>query len=223
MTLSKLFAAWSLPLVALLLLAPPATASDAQKRFRVIAMGDSLTDQKVGGGKYLTRLGSLCPKSSFESKGKGGQMVNQMRKRFGRDVLGKGHSHVIILGGVNDLYSDLTAGRTVAKISSDLGAMYAAARKQGMKVVALTVAPWGGFKDFSERRAETTRQLNAWILKQKADGKVDAVVETGPLLSCGDADRLCDGMGKKDGLHWTSAAHEKLGDALHKQVFSGCE
>ncbi len=207
-------------------LAPPALAgeqADAKgTRYRVLAMGDSLTDTRSGGGKYLAYLARKCPESRFESQGKGGQMVNQMRRRFPRDVLGKGHGHVLILGGVNDLYSDQTAGRTVAKISGDLGAMYAAAKARGLRVVAMTVAPWGGFKHFSPRRAATTRELNAWILKQKAEGKVDAVIETGPLLSCGDPDRLCEGLGMKDGLHWTAAAHEKLGQALHEALFPDC-
>ena len=46
-------------------------------------------------------------------------MVNQMRRRFDDDVFGPGkpaYTHVIVFGGVNDLYSDLTAGRTPALI-----------------------------------------------------------------------------------------------------------
>jgi lysophospholipase L1-like esterase len=209
-------------LAAALLLAPPGLAKDTGTRYRLVAMGDSLTDTKAGGGQFLSYLAKKCPGSRFESKGKGGQMVNQMRRRFARDALGKDHSHVLIFGGVNDLYSDETAGRTVAKITGDLAAMYEAARARGLKVVALTVAPWGGFKHFTPRRAETTRQLNAWILQQKEEGKIDAVLATGPVLSCGDDDRLCPGLGRKDGLHLTAAGQEKLGEALHRQVFSDC-
>ena len=47
-----------------------------------------------------------------------------------------GYTHVIVFGGVNDLYSDITAKRTVAKIESDLSTMYASAREHGAKVVA---------------------------------------------------------------------------------------
>jgi lysophospholipase L1-like esterase len=211
---------------ALLLLALPVVAQaqdqPAGAVFRVVAMGDSLTDTRVGGGKFLSYLAKKCPQSRFESKGKGGQMVNQMRKRFARDVLGKGYTHVLIMGGVNDLYSDKTAGRTVAKIQSDLAAMYAAARAQGMKVIALTVAPWGGFSHHTPARAVTTRQLNSWIMSQQTEGAVDAAVDTGPVLSCGDPERLCEGLGRKDGLHWAPAGHEKLGEALFARVFSGC-
>lgn len=222
MPLSRLAPAALVAASAVLALARPAVALDPAPRWRVELMGDSLSDPRAAGGGFLRRPAERCSDSTFASQGKGGQMVNQMRRRFARDVLARKPTHVVILGGVNDLYSDQTAGRTVAKITADLGAMYAAARADGAKVIALTVAPWGGFKHFSERRAATTRELNAWITAQLAAGKVDHVLDTGPLLSCGNPDRLCDGLGMKDGLHWTKAGHEKVGEALAAGFFAGC-
>ncbi|HEY6459787.1 MAG TPA: hypothetical protein VIY73_06535, partial [Polyangiaceae bacterium] len=69
----------------------------------VAAMGDSLSDPRVGGGKYLDRLRARCPRSRFDSYGKGGEMVNQMRRRFEREVFAPGnpaYTHVIVFGGV---------------------------------------------------------------------------------------------------------------------------
>src|ERR1019366_5187418 len=116
---------------------PPSTAPVV-----VAAIGDSLSDPRVGGGKYLDVLRKRCPQSRFDSYGKGGEMVNQMRHRFDDDIFGPGkpaYTHVIVFGGVNDLYSDLTAGRTPALIERDLTAMYESAHKHGAKVVAVTV------------------------------------------------------------------------------------
>src|SRR5579872_5040513 len=107
----------------------PAVASTPAP-FVVAAMGDSLSDPRVGGGKYLDVLRKRCPLSRFDSYGKGGEMVNQMRRRFAGDIFAPGkprYTHVIVFGGVNDLYSDLTAGRTPALIERDLTAMYQAA------------------------------------------------------------------------------------------------
>ncbi|HVU02327.1 MAG TPA: SGNH/GDSL hydrolase family protein [Polyangiaceae bacterium] len=196
--------------------------------YRVAAVGDSLTDVKVGGGLYLEYLSERCPKSQFDAFGKGGEMVNQMRKRFVRDLWDgtrPPYTHVIVFGGVNDLYSDLTAGRTVKKIERDLGAMYAAAREHGAKVVAIDVAPWGGFKKyFTDLRAETTHELNAWILAQPKAGTVDSAVDAHALLSCGDAEVLCPAFAKphKDGLHFGPEGHRKLAAALADAVFSDC-
>jgi lysophospholipase L1-like esterase len=155
-------------------------------------------------------------------------MVNQMRRRYEAQILSRPsgtYTHLIVFGGVNDLYSDLTAGRSVAKISADLAYIYDSARARGMKVVAITVAPWGGFKRYyNDSRARTTRELNAWIGSRVAEGSVDFVVDAYALLSCGDAERLCDDyeLRHKDGLHFNQAGHEKLGAAIYATAFSDC-
>lgn len=212
--------------------ASPATGSRKKQKVTVAAIGDSLTDAKSHGGGYLDYLRKKCPKSRFDNHGKGGQMVNQMRKRFAADVLGEGvpdkpaYTHVIVFGGVNDLYSDQTAGRTPEKIESDLLRMYKAAKAKNMRVVALTVAPWGGFKKyFNTSRKKATAEVNKWIGAQVAAKNVDHVVDAFALLSCGDVDKLCPKFAEpfKDGLHFGPAGHEVLGKALHEKVFSDCE
>lgn len=195
------------------------------------AIGDSLTSESSGGGGYLKRLRELCPESRFDDHGVGGQMVNQMRRRFVREVLGGGgahgpgprYDHVIVFGGVNDLYSDLTAGRTVRKITADLTAMYGEARARGVRVVALTVAPWGGFtRYFNPSREAATRELNRWILSQVAAGTVAGAVDTFPLLACGNA--LCADVSRPytDGLHFGPEGHRRIANALHRDVFGDC-
>lgn len=194
----------------------------------VALVGDSITDFRVAGGGYVRYLEERCPASRFTNYAKGGAMVNQMRARFEAELANQPRgtfSHVVIFGGVNDLYSDETAGRTVPKIEADLTALYAEARALGARVVAITVAPWGGFtRWFTSHRAQTTRELNAWILGQAADGTVDATVDAFALLSCGDADRLCERYerARPDGLHPGKAGHEVLGAALYEAAFRGC-
>lgn len=192
--------------------------------YRVAAVGDSLTDTRSHGGKYLTYLQRQCPESTFDNYGVGGEMVNQMRRRFVRQVLATAgrYTHVLVFGGVNDLYSDLTAGRTPEKISRDLAWMYQQAHDAGIEVVALTVAPWGGFRRyFNAKRSESTKKLNQWIQRESG---ADAVVDAYALLSCGDPERLCPEYMKpfRDGLHFGERGHEVLGKALHESVFASC-
>jgi lysophospholipase L1-like esterase len=207
--------------------APPPGSPARKRRYAVAAIGDSLTDPRSHGGLYLRYLAERCPKSRFDSYGKGGEMVNQMRRRFASDVLAlPGYTHVIVFGGVNDLYSDLTAGRTVKKIEADLSAMYAAARQRGLAVVAITVTPWGGFsRYYNASRAATTAELNRWILAQPAARAVDRAVDAHPLLSCGDPERLCERYAApfRDGLHFGPEGHKKLAQALFDAAFSDCE
>jgi hypothetical protein len=71
--------------------APTARADPASPSPVVVAaMGDSLSDPRVGGGKYLDVLPKRCPRVRFDSYGKGGEMVNQMRHRFTDDIFGPG-------------------------------------------------------------------------------------------------------------------------------------
>jgi lysophospholipase L1-like esterase len=190
----------------------------------VAALGDSLTDYRSGGGGYLRVLEKRCPESEFVNFGKGGDMVNQMRRRFEAEIASDPaarFTHLVVFGGVNDLYSDETAGRSNAKIERDLSAIYARAHSQGWRVVAVTVAPWGGFSRwFTPKRGAATKDLNAWI----EAGPADAVVDAHALLSCGDADRLCPDYAApfKDGLHFGKKGHEALGEALYRAEFARC-
>ena len=194
----------------------------------VAAMGDSLTDARSSGGKYLDVLRKRCPKSRFDNYGIGGQMVNQMRRRFADDLFAPGkpaYTHVIVFGGVNDLYSDRTAGRTPAGIERDIAAMYEMAHRHGAKVVGITVTPWGGFtRYFNQSRLAATLEVNRWILAQRDTGVIDAAVDAYPLLSCGDPTVLCARFAAPfhDGLHFGPGGHEELGEQLFAQVFSNC-
>jgi lysophospholipase L1-like esterase len=211
---------------------PAATASvspsASRHAYRIAAIGDSLTDPKSHGGGYLDYIRKRCPKTTIDNFGRGGFMVNQMRRRFDSEVAPEGarYTHLIVFGGVNDLYSDLTAFRTPAKIEADLSHMYGGARQRGMKVVALTVAPWGGFtRYFNPSRRAATREVNAWIAAQKQTGAVDSVVDAFALLSCGDEDVLCDRFFApfRDGIHFGPGGHEILGEALYRAAFSDCQ
>jgi lysophospholipase L1-like esterase len=196
----------------------------------VAAMGDSLTDQRSHGGKYLEHLAEKCPESRFDSYGVGGNMVNQMRKRFARDILGSGsaedkphYTHVLILGGINDICSDESAARTNDKIKADLSAMYKMAHNRGIEVIALTLPPWGGFtRYYNKRRARSTFDLNRWIKQQETEQRVEKVVDIFPVLSCGEPEELCEPYGWPDKVHWSKKGHGVVGKVLHERVFSNC-
>lgn len=203
------------------------SAPDTPRVCRVALIGDSFTDRNsAGGGLYVRYLEKRCPESQFVNFAKGGTMVNQMRRKLESGVLvGAAFTHLLVFGGVNDLYSDETAGRTPAKASSDLAAMYATGRSHGLRVVGLTVAPWAGFtRYYNPRRAAATHELNAWILAQPAAGTLDVSIDAFSLLSCGDPERLCPRYEQlhSDGLHFGKAGHEVLGAALYDAEFKHC-
>jgi lysophospholipase L1-like esterase len=185
----------------------------------VLAIGDSLTDPRSNGGGYLKAWRSRCPKCSFTNIGRGGAMVNQMLTQLRRHLLESEdkYSHFIVFGGVNDLYSDLTAKRNTSKIERDLETIYALGHQHGSLVISITVSPWGGFRRwYTEERGSNTIKLNNWIAQQRKIGKVDFVVDSGAVLSCGDPMLLCPNVMKpfRDGLHFGQEGHRRLGESI---------
>lgn len=214
---------------------PPSTdgaqAQKPQKRraYVVAALGDSITDARSGGGGFLKVLRKACPESQFLNFGKGGDMTNQMRRRFEQEIIPRvgvdSINTLLVYGGVNDLYSDLTAGRTNDRIEADLSSIYRTAQDNGLLVIAVTVSPWGGFtKYYNSRRGENTRLLNSWILGQVTHGPVDRAVDSFAPLSCGDPDVLCPAYEANghDGLHPGVKGHEILGQKLLEEAFPDC-
>jgi lysophospholipase L1-like esterase len=209
--------------------APPDRAEPPRKRIdSVLIVGDSLSDEKVGGGGFVKLLRQRCPSVAFDNRAKGGFMVNQMRKRLETEILpeGRRYSHAIVFGGVNDLYSDQTANRTLTRIEADLSRIYEDLRQRGVQVIAITVSPWGGYKRwYTPERGQNTLTLNAWIGDQAPRGNVAETLDSYPLLSCGAPELLCPELALpfKDGLHFGKLGHEKLGEALMRGPFRDCQ
>ncbi len=205
----------------------PAPAPVAPAPTAVLVLGDSLSDEAVGGGGFVKFLRARCPGVLFDNRAKGGFMVNQMRRRLENEVLpsAPAYSHAIVFGGVNDLYSDLTANRKLPRIQADLARIYSLLQARHVRVVAVTVTPWGGFTRYhTPARAEATRSLNEWILASPALGRAHTAVDAYPLLSCGDAEQLCPELAApfKDGLHFGKLGQQRLGEALYQAAFQGC-
>lgn len=223
--------------------APPALAAvgataapQGRRRYVVAAMGDSLTDPKSHGGKYLDVLRERCKQSTFVSFGVGGNMTNMMRKRFLRDVYlendagermaGEGpraFTHVIILGGLGDLLSNETAGRNPKNIADEITKMVDMTHAHGAKAIVMTLPPWSAMRDYNEVRGRMTHEVNAWIQRSAKEGTIDAWFDTRPHLVCGDPEKLCEKFAFKDGIHWSAEGHRVIGEALHQALFADCE
>jgi len=200
----------------------------------VAAIGDSFTDPRSHGGIYLKVLGERCPKSRFQSYGVGGNMANMVRRRFLRDVFGEdppgtptserpAWTHVLVLVGLGDVLSNVTAKRTAGAVQRDLAWMSAETRARGAKSIVLSLPPWAGFRDYDGARAGMARAVNTWIADAGVAGSIDATFDTRAVLSCGQVERLCDRFAAPDRLHWNEAGQRAVGEALHQAAFSDCE
>ncbi|MGE0322432.1 MAG: SGNH/GDSL hydrolase family protein [Polyangiaceae bacterium] len=213
--------------------APP---KPAPKRYVVAAVGDSLTDTRVGGGRYLNYLSQRCPESRFDAYGVGGQRTEHMRWRFLHDVFGVGaarkppaYTHVIVLGGINDLSAGSLSDTRTGRIRDNLRYMYREAHERGLEVVAVEVPPWGLLRGVRDARVQATLDLNSWIASRPGHGEAEYAVDLGPVLRCDERPGVAPGdlcpsyrRFPTDRIHWNAAGHKRVAEVLYQSVFSDC-
>ena len=201
--------------------------------YSVAALGDSLTDTRAGGGLYLRMLAQRCPRSRFDAHGVGGQRTDHMKWRLGRDIWGDGdrratkrpaYSHLIVLGGVNDLVASPRGYANTDSIRRNLLTIWRQARGRGLIVIALTVPPWTSPGPVRDLRIAATDRLNEWMLRQAQEGNVDRVVNIHDRLVAADGVSLDPAYRRfrTDFVHWNERGHQVVADTLYGEVFADC-
>jgi lysophospholipase L1-like esterase len=131
-----------------------------QKKKRVIFFGDSITQQGVEPGGYVTRIDSLCKhenKSSefeFIGSGIGGNKVYDLYLRMDDDVLAKNPDIVVIYIGVNDVWhkSSFGTGPDPDKFEQFYNAILKKLKDKNIRAILCTPAVIGERNDFSNQQ-----------------------------------------------------------------------
>lgn len=131
-----------------------------QKKSKVIFFGDSITQQGVQPGGYITRVDSMCKlenKSSqyeFIGAGIGGNKVYDLYLRMDSDVLMKNPDIVIIYIGVNDVWHKVSSGTgtDADKFENFYNAIIKKLNEKNIKIILCTPAAIGEKTDFSNQQ-----------------------------------------------------------------------
>jgi acyl-CoA thioesterase-1 len=198
----------------------------------IICFGDSLTagfqsptrtnptGQETPYGQFLQeRLG---PSAAIKVSGICGELTGEMTMRFRRDVLEHHPSHVVILGGTNDLGWNAEPG----DIMKNLVKMYELARASQITPIPIAVPSIrldmasGGpdVEAFVQQHLRRRTELNGFIRDyalSKALVLIDLFTATAEPHT-----GLLAAQYSNDGLHLTTAGYQLLADLLHDQVFS---
>lgn len=177
-------------------------------------IGDSLTSHTHSNRMYPSRIMDTLGRGwRVINKGTGGNLTAQMVTRFAADVtaLARAGDYVIIWGGVNDAINDVAAATTEANLQT----MYTAAQAAGMKVIALTIAPWKNYSSWSSGRQALTDAVNAWIMSATPTG-INYKIDMFTLMENSAGDDLfnvtyCD----VDLLHPNEAGLDWIGDFVY--------
>ena len=182
----------------------------SQHTHQIYSFGDSLTVGQAGsGGTYdptlQTNLGNAW---TYNDLGINGSNTADGLARFA-SVTGPGDAEYVIIDiGICDLCFT-TPPNSAATIESNLAAMYLAAHNAGIKVVACTISPFGGYSGWNSTIQATATTVNAWINAKPAnvDYVVDvftALVDSGSQHGQGGYYYLNAAYDSGDGLHWNS-------------------
>jgi len=195
---------------------------------KIVALGDSLT---VG---YLSPVTSLewppyQPYTSFLdemirdtiaktgkavrlqviNEGLNGDLTEGMLSRIDGDVLQLSPSHVIILGGTNDI----GWGIPVAEIYSNLEAMYDKVIRHGMRLIACAVPSIFGYDSLIPPRVRLNKMIYNYC-EAKGAKYVDLFSATADTAT----QRLLSKY-SNDGLHLSAEGYRKVAETIFKEAF----
>jgi lysophospholipase L1-like esterase len=143
-------------------------------RVTIVALGDSTTAgtpgfrspveaPPIGDGNVESQFAYWLergnPRWSVLNRGVNGERSDQIRARFGRDVLSVKPALVIVIAGVNDIYQR----RTAESVQRELELIYDAARAARIVVVAGTIVP---YNTATPAQNAAMHAVNAWIREQ---------------------------------------------------------
>ncbi|MFI9227184.1 SGNH/GDSL hydrolase family protein [Streptomyces rimosus] len=131
--------------------------------------------------------------------------------RLERDVLARPSVRTVVLfEGVNDVRTGTPAHEVVAGLRS----LARRAHERGLRVVAATIAPCGGFPDCTAAVEERRTAVNAALRARGAD--VDAVLDFDAVLrDPRHPQRLLPAYDSGDHLHPGDAGMRALGESVH--------
>jgi lysophospholipase L1-like esterase len=131
----------------------------------VLFVGDSYT---AGNGSYADLLKTQFPNLNIKKIAKVGATTDWMVQNASNDISSGNYDGVVILGGVNDIYSRNSIDQT----KKNLQLMYDQAKSAGSKVVGVTIAPTDYYDKYDAAKGKLTKELNGFIENNRSLSKV---------------------------------------------------
>ncbi len=139
---------------------------------RVAVLGDSITAD----GGFIRELRRLCPGFVFHNYGISGQQTYKIKKRIRaaqsdrrQKIIGLAdYGHLIVFAGVNNIHDR-------KQVITDLKTIYAAAKRlthHRIRVIAVTLSPWGGYATWTPQKQRHTREINRFIMSRPVNTDV---------------------------------------------------
>jgi isoamyl acetate esterase len=205
------------------------TAFMPQKKKRVIFFGDSITQQGVEPGGYISRVDSMCRVENrsgqyeFIGAGIGGNKVYDLYLRMDDDVLAKNPDIVVIYIGVNDVWHKASygTGTDPDKFEKFYGAIIKKLKDRNIKVILCTPAVIGEKTDFSNQQ---DGDLNRYagivrnIAKQSGLALIDLRQKFLDYNRQFNTNNLEQGVLTRDRVHLNATGNQLVADEMWKAI-----
>jgi lysophospholipase L1-like esterase len=141
-----------------------------EKKKKIVFFGDSITEQGVQAGGYITMIQADLTKKGFASEydivgaGIGGNKIYDLFLRMDKDVLAQKPDVVVIFIGVNDVWHKAWGtGTDFDKFGNFYDAVVKKIQAQGARVVLATPAAIGEKHDYSNAQDGDLNAYSNWI------------------------------------------------------------
>lgn len=178
---------------------------------KIVLFGDSLSTSN----NYLNKVKSSCPSFSVVAKAVPGRRTDAMASSFHSEVGVENPSYVVVLGGANDFG---ISSVTPENILSELNQIYDHAKTMNIKVVAVSVTPFGSYAKSpwnTKMQIDKVPVLNN-LIKPKVGANVFAFVDAYSVFDDGSGKLRSEYNG--DGLHLNSNGYNKLGERVASAI-----
>ena len=200
-----------------------------QKKKRVVFFGDSITQQGVEPGGYITRIDSICKLENkaaefeFIGSGIGGNKVYDLYLRLDDDVLAKNPDIVVIYIGVNDVWhkASFGTGTDPDKFERFYNAILKKLKERNVKVILCTPAVIGERTDFSNQQDGDMNRYSDIIrgIARKNDLLlVDLRQKFLDYNKQHNPDNKESGILTRDRVHLNEKGNQLVGDELWKRL-----
>jgi lysophospholipase L1-like esterase len=200
-----------------------------QKKNRVIFFGDSITQQGVQAGGYVTRIDSMCrvenksTQFEFIGAGIGGNKVYDLYLRMDSDVLMKNPDIVIVYIGVNDVWHKATSGTgtDADKFEKFYNAVIRKLKERNIKIILCTPATIGEKTDFSNQQDGDMNQYSNIIRGIAAKNNLPLVDLRKAFLDYNlknNPDNKDSGILTVDRVHLNAKGNQLVADEMWKAI-----
>ncbi|MEO6404553.1 MAG: GDSL-type esterase/lipase family protein [Ferruginibacter sp.] len=204
-------------------------ACTVQQKKRVIFFGDSITEQAVQPGGFITRMNESLEKNNLQSKyeligaGVSSNKIYDLYLRLENDVLSKNPEVVVIFIGVNDVWHKrlLGTGTDADKFETFYNAMLKRMTDKNIKVIICTPAVIGERTDVSNvLDGELNKYCN--IIREIAAVHKMPLVDLRKIFTAYDLannpENKEKGILTTDGVHLNERGNQLVADEMWKLI-----